>query len=111
MEVSHTPVDKPTPRDAWAALNDLPRRVNALVKKYESSDECEFEDFERQLHALFAETECAVTEEALVLHDVDLPFRVHRRRDAPPGLSLRPDLPHRRRCGVGDPHVVSGPAR
>ena len=74
MEVSHTPLDKPTPRDAWTALNDLLRRVNALRKKYESSDGCEFEDFDRQLHALFAQTECAVAEEALALHDVDLPF-------------------------------------
>ena len=84
MEVSHTRVDKPTPRDVWTALNDLPQRVNSLVKKYESSDGCEFEDFERQLHALFAQTECAVAEEALALHDVDLPFvfidgEMHRR--------------------------------
>ena len=84
MEVSHTPVDKPTPRDVWTALNDLPQRVNSLLKKYESSHACEFEDFERQLHALFAQTECAVTEEALARQDVDLPFvfidgEVHRR--------------------------------
>ena len=84
MEVSHTPVDKPTPRDVWTALNDLPQRVNSLLKKYESSHACEFEDFERQLHALFAQTECAVTEEALARHDVDLPFvfingEMHRR--------------------------------
>ena len=51
MEVSHTPVDKPTPRDVWTALNDLPQRVSSLLKKYESSYAREFEDFERQLHA------------------------------------------------------------
>ena len=84
MEVSHTPLDKPTPRDAWVALNDLPGRVNTVLKKYESSHGCEFEDFERQLHALFAQTECAVTEQALARHDVDLPFvfidgEMHRR--------------------------------
>ena len=84
MKVSHTPVDKPTPRDVWSALNDLPQRVNSLLKKYESSHACEFEDCERQLHALFAQTECAVTEEALARHDVDLPLvfidgEMHRR--------------------------------
>ena len=84
MEVSHTPVNKPTPRDAWTALNDLPQRVNSLVKKYESSNACEFEHFERELHALFAHTESAVTEQALARHDVDLPFvfidgKMHRR--------------------------------
>ena len=84
MEVSHTSLDKPTARDAWTALEELPQRVNTLVKKYESSNACDFEDFERQLHALFAQTECAVTEEALARHDVDLPFvfidgEVHRR--------------------------------
>ena len=66
-------VDKPTPRDAWTALKDLPQRVATLLKKYESSNAGGFEDFERELHALFAQTECAVTEEALARHDVDLP--------------------------------------
>ena len=84
MEVSHTLVDKPTPRDVWTALKELPQRVSALLKKYESSTTCGFEDFERQLHALFAQTECAVTEEALARQDVDLPFvfidgEMHRR--------------------------------
>ena len=84
MEVSYTPVDKPTPRDASTALNHLPQRVAALVKKYESSNAGGFEDFERELHALFAQTECAVTEQALARHDVDLPFvfidgEMHRR--------------------------------
>ena len=84
MEVSHTPVDKPTPRDASTALNHLPQRVATLVKKYESSNAGGFEDFERELHALFAQTECAVTEQALARHDVDLPLvfidgEMHRR--------------------------------
>ena len=84
MEVSHTPVDIPTPRDVWSALNDLPQRVNSLLKKFESSHAGGFKDFERELHALFAQTECAVTEEALARHDVDLPFvfidgEIHRR--------------------------------
>ena len=35
MKVSHTPLDKPTPRDARTALKDLPQRVATLVKKYE----------------------------------------------------------------------------
>ena len=83
MEVSHAPVDKPTPRDARTALKDLPQRVATLVKKYESSNSGGFEDFERELHALFAQTECAVTEQALARYDVDLPVfidgEVHRR--------------------------------
>ena len=84
MEVSHTLVDKPTPGDAWTALNDLPRRVATVLKKYEAPNAGGFEDFERELRALFAETECAVTEEALARHDVDLPFvfidgEMHRR--------------------------------
>ena len=84
MEVSHTPVDEPTPRDAWTALKDLPLRVATLVKKYETSNAGGFEAFERELHALFAQTECAVTEEALARHDVDLPVvfidgEMHRR--------------------------------
>ena len=60
--------------DVWTALNNLPQRVGALLKKYESSNAGGFEDFERELHALFAQTQCAVTEEALARHDVDLPF-------------------------------------
>ena len=84
MEVSHTLVDKPTPRDCWTALEELPQRVSALLTKYESSTACGFEDFERELHAVFAQTECAVTEEALARHDVDLAFvfidgEMHRR--------------------------------
>ena len=84
MEVSHTPLDKPTVGDVWTALEVLPQRVSALLKKYEPSCAGGFEDFERELHALFAQTECAVTEEALARHDVDLPFvfidgEMHRR--------------------------------
>ena len=79
MEVSHTPADKPIPRDVWTVLNDLPQRVSTLLKKYESSNAGGFEDFERELHTLFAHTECMVTEEALARHDVDLPVVVHRR--------------------------------
>ena len=84
MEVSHTPVDKPTPRNGWTELQQLPQRVSSLLKKYESSNTSEFEDFERELHALFAHTECAVTEEALARYDVDLPVvfidgETHRR--------------------------------
>jgi hypothetical protein len=84
MEVSHTPVDKRTARNVWTTLDALPQRVGSLLKKYESSNACGFEDFERELHALFAQTECAVTEEALARHDVDLPFvfingEMHRR--------------------------------
>ena len=84
MEVSHTPVDKPTPRDVCTVLQDLPQRVSALLKQYESSNTCEFEDFERELHAVFGEAECAVTAEALARQDVDLPHvlidgEMHRR--------------------------------
>ena len=84
MEVSHTPVDKRTPRNVWTTLDALPQRVGSLLKQYESSNAGGFEDFERELHALFAQTECAVTEEALARHDVDLPFvfidgEMHRR--------------------------------
>ena len=92
MEVSHTLTDKPTPRNVLTALKTLPQRVNALVKKYESSTACGFEDFERELHAVFAQTECAVTEEALRPTRCGLAVRVHRRRGALPGLSLRSDL-------------------
>ena len=63
---------------------EFSQRVGALLKKYESSNAGGFEDFERELYALFAQTECAVTEEALAHHDVDLPFvfvdgQMHRR--------------------------------
>ena len=111
MEVSHTPVDEPTPRDAWTALTDLPQRVATLLKKYESSNAGGFEDFERELHALFAHTECAVTEEALARHDVDLPFvfidgEMHRRacRCAQTYLTAAGPV-------VGDAHVVSSTTR
>ena len=33
MEVSHTPVDKPTARDVWTALEELPQRVSALLPR------------------------------------------------------------------------------
>ena len=48
--------------------------MSALLKKYESPNDCRFEEFERELHSVFAQTECAVTEEALARHDVDLPY-------------------------------------
>ena len=72
------------PAMVWTALKDLPQRVATLLKMYESSNAGGFEDFERELHALFAHTECAVTEEALARHDVDLAFvfidgEMHRR--------------------------------
>ena len=80
----HTPADKPIPRDVWTVLNHLPQRVSTLLKKYESANAGGFEDFERELHTLFAHTECMVTEEALARHDVDLPVvfidgEMHRR--------------------------------
>ena len=74
MEVSHRPTDKPTPHDVWTVLQDLPQRVNTLLKKYEPSNAGGFEDFELELHALLTHAECAVTEEALARHDVDLPL-------------------------------------
>ena len=74
MKVSHTPMHKPTPRDVGAVLEELPQRVSALLKKYESSHSDSFEHFERELHQVFAHAECAVTEQALARHDVDLPF-------------------------------------
>ena len=84
MEVSHTCADNPTARDVWSALEELPQRVSALLKKYDSANDCRFEAFERELHSLFAQTECAVTEEALARHDVDLAWvlidgEMHRR--------------------------------
>ena len=84
IEVSHTPVNKPPPRDSWIGLKGHPQRVASRMKKYESSKACGFEVFERELHALFAQTECAVTEQALARHDVDLAFvfidgEMHRR--------------------------------
>ena len=75
MTVSHSCVAASTPRDdVWTVLEALPKRVSALLKKYTSPDACAFEDFERELRALLAHTECAVTEEALARHDVDLAF-------------------------------------
>ena len=74
MPVSHAPVETPTTRPMWSALEALPQRVSALLETFESSNEPSFEDFERELHAVFAQTECAVTEEALARQDVDLPF-------------------------------------
>ena len=67
MPVSHTPVNEPTPLNAFAILAQLPQRVSTLLKHYEASQVSDFEDFERQLHVLFAQTECAVTGEALTL--------------------------------------------
>lgn len=75
MEVSHSCVGASTPRDdVSTVLEALPKRVSALLKKYTSPDAGAFEDFERELRTLLAHTECAVTEEALARHDVDLPF-------------------------------------
>ena len=75
MTVSHSSVAASTPRDdVWTVLDALPKRVSALLKKCTSPDACAFEDFERELRALLAHTECAVTEEALARQDVDLPF-------------------------------------
>ena len=75
MEVSHTSLGASTPHeDVWSVLEALPERVNVLLNKYASPDAYAFEDFERALRTLFAETECAVTEEALGRCDVDLPF-------------------------------------
>ena len=84
MPVFHAPVEKPPTRPMWSALEALPQRVSALLETFESSNGSSFEDFERELHAVFAHTECAVTEEALARQDVDLPFvyidgEVHRR--------------------------------
>ena len=50
MEVSHTPVDKPTRCDVWATLETLPQCVGSLLKKYETSNAGGFEAFERELH-------------------------------------------------------------
>ena len=74
MEIFHTPLDKPTPGDVWAALETLPQRVRAWVKKCDSSSAGGFEDFEREPHTLFAQPERVVTGKALARHDVDLPF-------------------------------------
>jgi len=84
MSVSHASTENPTVNKMWSALQALPERVSALLKTYESSNEASFEDFEGQLRTVFADTECAVTEEALARQDVDLPFmhidgEVHRR--------------------------------
>ena len=84
MPVSHTPVNEPTALNAFAILAQLPQRVSTLLKHYEASQVSDFEDFERQLHVLFAQTECAVTGEALARHDIDLPYvlidgKAHRR--------------------------------
>ena len=84
MSVSHATAENPTAGNMWRALEALPERVSALLKSYESSNGSSFEDFERELHTVFAQTECAVTEEALARQDVDLPWvhidgKVHRR--------------------------------
>ena len=112
MEVSHAPVDIPTPRDVWTALNDLPssQRVNSLLKKFESSHAGGFEDFERELHACSSKPSVRSPNRRSpatmwTWHSCSSTARCIA------GLSLRTDLPHRRRCGVGDAHVVSSPAR
>ena len=101
MEVSHTPVDIPTPRDAWTALNDLPQRVNSLAQ--------EVRIVERgRIRRLRTRTPRAVRPNRVCGHRRGArparcgpAVRVHRRRDASPGLSLCPDLSHRRWSGVG----------
>ena len=111
MEVSHTPVDIPTPRDVWTALNDLPQRVNSLAEEVRIVAR-------GRIRRLRTRTARAVRPNRVCGHRRGARpprcgpgIRVHRRPDASPGLSLRPDLPHRRRCGVGDAHVVSSPTR
>ena len=74
MSVSHSAQYEPTRRDVWTMLEELPHRVEELLKRHESSRELGFEAFERELHALFTHAECAATREALERHDVDLPY-------------------------------------
>ena len=73
MSVSHSTQYEPTRCDVWTVLDELPHRVEVLLKRHESSRELGFEAFERELHALFTHAECVATREALERHDVDLP--------------------------------------
>ena len=73
MSVSHSAQYEPTHSDVWTVLEELPHRIEALLKRHESSRELGFEAFERELHALFTHAECAATREALERQDVDLP--------------------------------------
>ena len=74
MSVSHNAQCEPTRADVWTLLEELPRRVEELLRRHESSRELGFESFEQELHALFTHAECAATREALERHDVDLPY-------------------------------------
>ena len=74
MSVSHNAQYEPTDVDVWTVLKELPQRVQALLKRHETSRELGFEVFEQELHALFTRAECAATSEALERHDVDLPY-------------------------------------
>ena len=73
MSVFHSTQCEPTCVDVWNVLEELPHRVEELLKRHESSRELGFEAFEQELHALFTHAECAATREALERHDVDLP--------------------------------------
>ena len=73
MSVSHSAQYEPTRVDVWTVLEELPHRVEALLKRHKCPRELGFEAFERELHALFTHAECAATAEALERHDVDLP--------------------------------------
>ena len=73
MSVSHNAQYEPTDVDVWTVLKELPQRVQALLKRHETSQELGFEVFEQEIHALFTHAECAATSEALERHDVDLP--------------------------------------
>ena len=47
MSVSHTAQYEPTRTDVWTVLEELPHRVEELLKRHESSRELGFEAFER----------------------------------------------------------------
>ena len=74
MSVSHSAQCEPTRADVWSVLEELPHRVQELLKRHESSRELGFEAFEQEVHALFTHAECAATREALERHGVDLPY-------------------------------------
>ena len=74
MSVSHSAQCEPTRVDVWTMLEELPHRVEELLRRHESSRELGFEAFEQELHALFTHAECAATREALERQDVDLPY-------------------------------------
>ena len=74
MSVSHSAQCEPTRVDVWTVLEELPHRVQDLLRRHEPSREHGFEVFEQELHALFTHAECAATREALERQDVDLPY-------------------------------------